>query len=119
MKDYFKIYDLGFNEIPLPIDDTGHGLHGLDVTVTSIEQEITGRPGTITTGVRDNDRDISIQARIKAMNATDYRLKRDRVYAFFRSLGAFYITEIQQQNKLLLVRAVEKYTPERPENMQS
>src|SRR5699024_1562546 len=31
----------------------------------------------------------------------------------------FYITEIQQQNKLLLVRAVEKYTPERPENMQS
>src|SRR5699024_10472714 len=27
--------------------------------------------------------------------------------------------EIQQQNKLLLVRAVERYTPERPENMQS
>ncbi len=124
MKDYFKIYDLDFNEIPLPTDDTGHGLRGLDVTVSSIEQEVSeqnipGRPGTITTGVRDNDRDISIQARIKAMNATDYRLKRDRVYAFFRSLGAFYITEIQQQNKLLKVRVVDKYTPERPENMQS
>lgn len=124
MQDYFKIYDLNFNPVPLPVDDIGYGLRGLDLTVSSVGQEITehnipGRPGTIITGVRDNDRDMSISARIKAMNATDYRLKRDRVFAFFKSLGAFYVTESQQGNKLMKVRVVDKYTHERPDNMRT
>lgn len=124
MNDYFKIYDENFNPVPLPVDELGYGLRGLDLTVSSIGQEvtehnITGRPGNITTGVRDTDRDVSISARIKAMNATDYRLKRDRVFAFFKSLGAFYITESQQGNKLMKVRVVEQYTPERPDNLQT
>lgn len=124
MNDYFKIYDLNFNPVPLPVDDLGYGLRGLDLVVSSIGQEVTehtipGRPGKITTGVRDDDRDMTIKARIKAMNATDYRLKRDRVFAFFRSLGAFYVTESQQGNKLMKVRVVEQYTPERPDNLQT
>src|SRR5690625_2939984 len=122
--DHFKIYDLNFNPVPLPVDDLGYGLRGLDLIVSSISQEVTertipGRPGKITTGVRDDDRDMSISVRIKAMNATDYRLKRDRVFAFFRSLGAFYVTESQQGNKLMKVRVVEQYTPERPDNLQT
>ncbi len=124
MNDYFKIYDLNFNPVPLPVDDLGYGLRGLDLIVSSIGQEVTehtipGRPGKITTGVRDDDRDMSISARIKAMNATDYRMKRDRVYSFFRGLGAFYVTEAQQGNKLMKVRVIERYTPERPDNLQT
>ncbi len=122
--DYFKIYDLNFNPVPLPIDDLNYGLRGLDLEVSSIGQEITehsmpGRPGNIITGVRDDDRSMSLQARIKAMNATDYRLKRDRVYSYFKELGSFYVTEIQQGNKLMKVRVVDQFTPERPENMQT
>src|SRR5690625_7497113 len=50
---------------------------------------------------------------INSMNSTDYKLKRDRVYAFFKGLGSFYVTETQQGNKLLKVRVVEQYMPER------
>lgn len=124
MKDYFKIYDSNFNQIPLPVDELNYGLRGLDLTVSSIGQEVAehnmpGRPGNIVTGVRDNDREMSISARIKAMSATDYRLKRDRVYSFFKDLGAFFITESQQGNKLMKVRVVDQYTPERPDNMRT
>ncbi len=122
--DYFQIYDVNFNLVPLPVDDLNYGLRGLDLEVSSIGQEITehsmpGRPGNIITGVRDDDRSMSLQARIKAMNATDYRLKRDRVYSYFKELGSFYVTEIQQGNKLMKVRVVDQFTPERPENMQT
>ncbi|WP_188738860.1 phage tail domain-containing protein, partial [Oceanobacillus neutriphilus] len=124
MHDFFNIYDLNFNPIPLPRDELGFGFRGLDLEVSAIGQEISeqnipSRPGNIITDVRDDDRDISIKGRIKAMNATDYRLKRDRVFAFFNSLGAFYVTEHQQGNKLMKVRVVDKYAPERPENMQT
>jgi len=124
VNDYFQIYDLNFNPVPLPVDDLGYGLRGLDLIVSSVGQEVTehsipGRSGNITTGVRDSGRDMSISARIKAMNATDYRLKRDRVFAFFKSLGAFYVTEAQQGNKLMKVRVVEQYRPERSNNSQT
>lgn len=124
MYDFFKIYDLNFNKVPLPVDDLNYGLRGLDLEVSSIEQDviehsIPGRAGTVITGFRDTDRDMSLKARIKAMNATDYRLKRDRVYDFFKSLGSFYVTESLQGNKLMKVRVVDKYTPERPDNIQT
>lgn len=119
MGDYFKIYDEKFNRIPLPQDELGYGLNGLDLFVSSIGQDITehktsGRPGNIITGIRDDDRDIRIHAMIEAMNPTDYRLKRDRVFAFFKSLGSFYVTETQQGNKLMKVRVVDKFTADRP-----
>src|SRR5690625_2380955 len=124
MQDYFQIYDLNFNPIPLPVDELGYGLRGLDLIVSSIGQEVTehsiaGMPGNIITGVRDTDRDMTMQARIKAMNPTDYRLKRDRVYSYFKELGAFYITETYQGNKLMKVRVVDQYTPERPQNLRT
>jgi len=124
VNDHFKIYDLNFNPVPLPVDDLDYGLRGLDLEVSSIGQEptqhnIPRRPGNIITGVRDTDRDMTLSARIKAMNATDYRLKRDRVYSFFRGLGAFYVTESLQGNKLMKVRVIDQYVPERPDNLQT
>src|SRR5699024_4959303 len=92
--------------------------------VSSISQDVTehtmqGVPGNLVTGVQDRDRDIALKARIKAMTSTDYRLKRDVMYSFFRDLGAFYVTESQQGNKLLKVRVVEQYMPERVANNQT
>jgi len=121
MKDYFQIYDLGFNPIPLPTDELGYGLRGLDVSVSSISQDVTehsmhGVPGNIITGVTDRDREIMLHARLRAKDATDFRLKRDRVYSFFKRLGSFYVTESQQGNKLMKVRVIDSYEFERPEN---
>src|SRR5699024_3391396 len=122
--DYFKLYDLNFNEIKLPRDELNYGFRGLDLEVSSISQDITehalnGLPGNIITGVQDRERTISLKARIKAMNSTDYRLKRDRVYSFFSELGAFYVTESQQGNKLMKVRVIDQYTPDRVDNNQT
>src|SRR5699024_7197250 len=113
-----------FKEIQLPRDDLNYGFRGLDIEVSSISQEITehainGLPGNIITGAQDRDRAILLKARIKAMNSTDYRLKRDRIYGFFSELGAFYVTESQQGNKLMRVRVVDQYTPERVDNNQT
>src|SRR5690625_1349639 len=115
---FFKIYDLNLNHVPLPKDDLDYGLIGLDLIVSSIGEEVNahklpGWPGNINTGFRDNDRDVSLNAMISSMNSTDYKLKRDRVYAFFNGLGSFYVTETQQGNIVLKVRVVEQYAPER------
>ncbi len=124
MQDLFQIYDLDFNPTPLPKDDLGYGLKGMWLEVSSIGQEITehsapGRPGNIITGVRDAERDMSVIAWLESMNSTDYLLKRDRVYSFFKDLGAFYITESRQGNKLMKVRVIDQYTPERPGGIQT
>lgn len=124
MKDLFKIYDLDFNPVPLPRDDLGYGLKGLWLEVSSIGQEVTEHstsrnPGTIITGVRDSGRDMSLKAWLESMNSTDYLLKRDRVYSFFRELGSFYVTETRQGNKLMKVRVIDQYTPERPGGIQT
>ncbi|KPH76069.1 phage tail domain-containing protein [Oceanobacillus caeni] len=121
MQDYFQIYDLNFNPIPLPTDELGYGLRGLDLDVSSTSEEptehrLTGIPGNITTGYTDRDREMSIHARLKANDPTDFRLKRDRVFAFFKRLGTFYVTEVQQGNKLMKVRVVDSYRFERPQN---
>ncbi len=122
--DYFEIYDSNFNKVPLPVDDLEYGLLGLDIYVSSIGQDVTehasnGMPGTLITGVQDRNRSITLSAMIKAMNSTDYRLKRDRVYSFFRELGSFYVTETQQGNKLMKVRVVEQYSAIRPQNFRT
>lgn len=119
MQDLFQIYDLDFNPIPLPRDELGYGLRGLGLEVSSIGQEVTehsiaGVAGSTITGVRDTDRDMSISAWIEAMNKTDYLLKRDRVYSFFKEIGSFYVTETRQANKLMKVRVIDKYLPEKP-----
>ncbi len=122
--DYFEIYDLNFNQIPLPKDDLGYGMIGLDIFVSSIEKQITdhslnGMPGRLITGKKDDDRDVKLSAMIYAMNSTDYRMKRDKVYSFFSQLGSFYVSEKQQGNKLLKVVVANKYTAERPLNFRN
>lgn len=114
----FTIYDEEFNVVPLPKDELGYGITGLDLFVSSVGQDVTehsmtGVPGNIITGYRDNGRDMSISVRLKAKDTVDYRLKRDRVYAFFKRLGTFFITEKHQGNKLMKVSVVERFQFER------
>lgn len=118
----FKIYDLNFKEVPLPRDNLGYGLKGLDLFISSIgkkvtEEELPGLPGTNRIHEVDGTRTADIRALIVAMNTHDYRLKRNRVYSFFRQLGHFYIAETHEPNKLLKVSVDESFIPERPDGL--
>src|SRR5690625_3438260 len=115
----FKIYDLNFRVIPLPKDNSGFGLKGLDLFISSIgkkvtEEELPGLPGTNRIHEVDGTRTADISALIVSSSTQDYRLKRNRVYSFFRQLGHFYIAETYEPNKLLKVAVDESYIPERP-----
>lgn len=119
----FEIYTEQFAPIFLPTDQMGNGLMGLDLNISSTAQSLTehtlaGMPGSIVTGYQDTERSMSISARLKAKNASDFRMQRDKVYAFFKRLGTFYIAEKYQPYKLMKVRVVESYQFSRPENMQ-
>lgn len=118
----FKIYDLNFREISLPSDNAGYGLRGLDLFISSIGRRVTtenilGLPGTNRTHEVDDTRTADIRALIVSSNTHDYRLKRNRVYSFFRQLGHFYIAESHEPNKLLKVAVDEIYIPERPDGL--
>lgn len=118
----FKIYDLSFREIPLPKDNLGYGLKGLDLFISSIGKKVTsedlpGLPGTNRIHEVDGTRTADIRALIVSSSTHDYRLKRNRVYSFFRQLGHFYIAETYEANKLLKVAVDESYIPERPEGL--
>src|SRR5699024_5617615 len=118
----FKIYDLNFRSIPLPKDQLGYGLKGLDLFLSSINRRVTseevpGMAGNIRTFVQDGTREVSITALIRSMDTRDYRLKRNRVYSFFKQLGEFYIAETHEPNKLLKVSVDESFIPERPQGL--
>jgi len=120
----FKIYDLNFKEIPLPTDQYGYGLRGLDLFLSSINRRVTtedipGIAGTNRIHTMDGTREVSIRALIKAMDTHDYRLKRNRVFSFFRQLGDFYVAEAHEPNKLLKVSVDDSYLPERPDGMRA
>lgn len=120
----FKIYDLNFREIPLPKDNLGYGLKGLDLFISSIgkkvtEEDLPGLPGTNRTHEVDDTRTADIRALIVSSNTHDYRLKRNRVYSFFRQLGNFYIAETHEPNKLLKVSVDESFIPERPQGLRT
>lgn len=117
----FKIYDENFNEIPLPLDQWGYGLKALDLEISSTNVDVTehtlnGVPGITITGYRDNTRDINLRAMLKAEDAIDFRMRRDQVFAFFKRLGTFYVSEKYQDYKVIGVRVVDSYSLERPEN---
>lgn len=119
----FEIYNESFTPIALPVDEAGYGLAGLDLSISSVSQSltehtVTGMPGNIITGYQEGEREMSITARLKAKDAIDYRIKRDKAYAFFKRLGTFYVAEKYQPYKLMKVRVVESYQFARPENMQ-
>lgn len=113
----FKIYDLNYKEVSLPVDDLGYGLKSLDINVGPVIYE-----NIYTSSSRADqlvkrypkDRDVSINAMFTAYNTVDWRLKRDRVYSFFRNLGVFYIAESYQPYKLLKVIVDENYEVDRP-----
>lgn len=118
----FKIYDLKFKEIPLPSDESGYGLRGLDLFFSSINRRVTseelpGIPGSQRIHEVDGSRTADIRALIVTSNTQDYRLKRNRVYTFFRQLGHFYVADIHEPNKLLKVSVDESYIPERPDGL--
>lgn len=120
----FKIYDLNFREISLPSDNAGYGLRGLDLFISSIGRRVTtenilGLPGTNRTHEVDDTRTADIRALIVSSNTHDYRLKRNRVYSFFRQLGNFYIAETHEPNKLLKVSVDESFIPERPQGLRT
>lgn len=117
----FTLYNENFNAIPLPLDQWGYGLKELDFNISSVNEEITehvlnGVPGTIITGHRDNSREASLRVVLKAENTKDFRVKRDQVFAFFKRLGDFYVSENFQDYKVLRVRVVDSYTIDRPDN---
>ena len=113
----FKIYDLNYKEVAFPVDDLGFGLKSLDINVGPVIYE-----NIYTSSSRADqlikrypkDRDVSINAMFTAYNTVDWRLKRDRVYSFFRNLGVFYVAESYQPYKLLKVIVDESYEVDRP-----
>lgn len=120
----FKIYNLNFKEISLPSDSMGYGLKGLDLFISSIDRRITseelpGMPGNVRTHVQDGTREVSINALITSMDTHDYRLKRNRVYSFFKQLGDFYIAEYHEPNKLLKVSVDASFIPSRPQGLRT
>ena len=113
----FKIYDLNYKEVSFPVDDLGFGLKSLEINIGPVIYE-----NIYTSSSRADqlvkrypkDRDVSINAMFTAYNTVDWRLKRDRVYSFFRNLGVFYIAESYQPYKLLKVIVDESYEVDRP-----
>ena len=104
----FIIYDLNFRKIQLPKDNFGLGLEGLDLFFSSIGRSVSDENRT---HVTDGPRSANIKAYIKSMNRQDYKLKRNRVYSFFRQLEDFYIADIDEPNKLLKVSVDTEFTP--------
>lgn len=104
----FLIYDLNFREIQLPKDNFGLGLEGLDLFFSSIGRSVSDENRT---HVTDGPRNANVKAYIKSSNRQDYKLKRNRVYSFFRQLGDFYVADIDEPNKLLKVSVDTEYTP--------
>jgi len=113
----FKIYDLNFKEVPLPIDKLGYGIKGLDINIGPIQHENVYTQTTRTDQlykVIAKDREVSINILAVGKDTEDWRLKRDAVYKFFRQLGAFYVAEQYQPHKLLKVIVDGTYNVERP-----
>src|SRR5699024_4271005 len=116
----FKIHDLNYKEVSFPVDDLGFGLKSLDINVGPVIYE-----NIYTSSSRADqlvkrypkDRNASINILFTSMDTIDWRLKRDRVYAFFRNLGVFYIAESYQQIKLLKVIVDEDYEVDRQDNI--
>lgn len=104
----FIIYDLNFREVSLPKDNFGLGLEGLDLFFSSIGRNVSDEHRT---HVTDGPRSANIRAYIKSMSRQDYKLKRNRVYSFFRQLEDFYIADIDEPNKLLKVSVDTEFTP--------
>lgn len=109
----FKIYDLNYKEVSLPVDDLGYGMKtpkniGLDVEIGPVIYEnIYSQSSYADKLVKRYPKDRTVNLIVSVISYhesdVDWRLKRDRVYAFFRNLGVFYVAEAEQPYKLLKV----------------
>lgn len=118
----FKIYDLNYNEIRFPVDDLGFGLKSLDIDIGPILYEnIYTQSSRADKLVKryPKDRTVTLHAMFTSYNknVADWRLKRDVIYEFFRTLGVFYVAEVYQPFKLLKVLVDTDYLPDRPVNI--
>lgn len=113
----FKIYDLNFKEVSLPVERLGYGMKALDISIGPIIYDTVYSNGNrADTPIKryPKDREASINILTTSADTIDWRMKRDRVYSFFRRLGVFYVAESYQPFKLLKVMIDEGYEVDRP-----
>ena len=113
----FKIYDLNFKEVSLPVERLGYGMKALDISIGPIIYDTVYSNGNrADTPIKryPKDREVSINILTTSADTIDWRMKRDKVYAFFRRLGVFYVAESYQPFKLLKVMVDEGYEVDRP-----
>lgn len=118
----FRIYDLNYKEVSFPVDDLGFGLKSLDIDIGPILYEnIYTQSSRADKLVKryPKDRTVTLHAMFTSYNknVADWRLKRDVIYEFFRTLGVFYVAEEYQPFKLLKVLVDTDYLPDRPVNI--
>ena len=113
----FKIYDLNYKEVSLPVERLGYGIKALDISIGPIIYDTVYSNGSrADTPIKryPKDREVSINILTTSADTIDWRMKRDKVYSFFRRLGVFYVAESYQPFKLLKVMVDEGYEVDRP-----
>ena len=113
----FKIYDLNYKEVSFPVDRLGYGMKALDISIGPIIYDTVYSDGNRSdTPIKryPKDREVSINILTTSADTIDWRMKRDKVYTFFRRLGVFYVAESYQPFKLLKVMVDEGYEVDRP-----
>ena len=113
----FKIYDLNFKEVSLPVERLGYGIKALDISIGPIIYDTVYSNGNrADTPIKryPKDREVSINILTTSADTIDWRMKRDQLYSFFRRLGVFYVAESYQPFKLLKVMVDEGYEVDRP-----
>ena len=113
----FKIYDLNYKEVSLPVERLGYGIKALDISIGPIIYDTVYSNGNrADTPIKryPKDREVSINILTTSADTSDWRMKRDQVYTFFRRLGVFYVAESYQPFKLLKVMVDEGYEVDRP-----
>lgn len=100
-----KIYDENMKEVRLPKDGRLHyGSYPLDLSISSFEYETRGRKQVVT------GRQAAMRGFIVSSDDIDMDMKIDRVQAFLRQLGEFYVAKGNTPFKLLKVQADQSYT---------
>ena len=100
-------------EITLP-----KGVMPLEIFIGSVAKNrvteaVDGRVGVVDYGFNYTDRPVSLFLRIKAADATDFRLLRNEVFAVFDVGSAFYVAESDVPSRVLKVVVDESYIPDR------
>ena len=112
----FKVYDSNFKEVKIPVDRLGFGSRALEINVGPVIYEnVYSQSRRADTLVKRyaKDRQVSIVLMVSGMDETDFRMKRDTLYSFFRNLGVFFVAEEQQPFKLIKVIVNDDYDIDR------